>query len=138
MSNTQACRYIDKLRCLEKSSRGNVFDSRSKAKKAIRSTDRGRGQNHIIAFICRYCGRWHIGRPGKREAEGKKMIRSNLNNNVIWFPAGTYLHGETLLGGWYFWNESQLLGGGPYSKERDAIAALVEYEKTLEYEGGSV
>ena len=55
------------------------------------------------------------------------MITSNNSRHVFWLPPGALMHGEDMLGGWYFWDESEQLGGGPYGTERQALDALGSY-----------
>ena len=47
-------------------------------------------------------------------------------DHVFWAPPGTLLQGQTLSGGWYFWDE---VGGftGPYATEKECFTTLTDY-----------
>jgi hypothetical protein len=60
------------------------------------------------------------------------MIKSVYNKNVFWSPAGTQTEMDgPLAGGWYFWDEAGLIGGGPYLSEQMAIDALSRYARDV-------
>ncbi len=63
------------------------------------------------------------------------MFKSANNEHVVWFPPGMLLHGDTLYGGWYFWDETEQLGGGPHHTELQATQALREYAEQLDKGG---
>lgn len=46
-------------------------------------------------------------------------------------PPGTLIEEKTIEGGWYFWDEADLLGGGPYPTEKEALIKLNEYADQL-------
>ncbi len=61
---------------------------------------------------------------------------SNLQNNIMtakngqtfWCPKGTDLDGmPSKVSGWYFWDETGQLGGGPYPTESEAVASFGRY-----------
>lgn len=59
------------------------------------------------------------------------MIQSR-HNRCIWyvFP-GAMIEGKSLEGGWYFTDETENFGGGPYSTEKEAIDELNRYAAWL-------
>jgi predicted RNA-binding Zn-ribbon protein involved in translation (DUF1610 family) len=70
-----------------------------------------------------------------RFKEEKQPTQSQYCRNVWWYPQG-YLHDEEPLEeGWYFYDEAQLLGGGPYKNEITAISAINEYAARLSLPG---
>ena len=59
------------------------------------------------------------------------MIQSKHNNNVWYVFPGAILEDKTLEGGWYFVDETQGFGGGPYLTEKVAIEELNTYARYL-------
>ena len=61
------------------------------------------------------------------------MYQSRNDSKVYWFPQGAYhdANEPELQEGWYFYDEVDDLGGGPYSTERMAIDGLTRYCEAL-------
>ena len=55
------------------------------------------------------------------------MLNSHLYPHIVWFADGTRMEDDDLKEGWYFWDESGMLGGGPYGTELDAADQLNLY-----------
>lgn len=55
------------------------------------------------------------------------MIQSRHNKHVWYVLPGSLSEGKTLAGGWYFCDETENFGGGPYSTEKEAIDELNKY-----------
>jgi hypothetical protein len=56
------------------------------------------------------------------------MIESKSFKHVVWFPEGSYCEQDHNLGeGWYFWDETGSLAGGPYTTEKEAADELNRY-----------
>lgn len=54
------------------------------------------------------------------------------HKHVFWCPKGTDLDGTpSKVDGWYFWDETGQLGGGPYPTEGEAHASLGRYSAEL-------
>ena len=62
-----------------------------------------------------------------RSLESDFMFSSYLYKHVVWFAKGSLIEDEVLDEGWYFWDESGMLGGGPYPTEVDAADQLKLY-----------
>ncbi len=52
--------YISLEHCLEKTAKQNVYKTEGQARVAA-ARNRLRKGDHILAFKCRFCGKWHIG-----------------------------------------------------------------------------
>lgn len=59
------------------------------------------------------------------------MIQSTHSKHVYYVPPGTLYEGKSLEGGWYFTDETENFGGGPYSTEKEAIDELNKYATWL-------
>jgi len=59
------------------------------------------------------------------------MIQSRHNKHVWHVPTGSLYEGKSLAGGWYFTDETESFGGGPYSTEKEAIEELNKYAAWL-------
>jgi hypothetical protein len=82
------------------------------------------------------------GGPYDTEAEAAEVVKlymrntdmpeqSKKCNHVYWFPADYKVGNEYLQDGWYFFDETECIGGGPYDTEDQAIAKLNEYVAML-------
>jgi len=58
-------------------------------------------------------------------------LKSGETSNVFWAPPGMLCQNDTLIGGWYFWDEVGQLGGGPFHTESTAIGELRKYAQSL-------
>ncbi len=59
------------------------------------------------------------------------MIQSKHNKHIWYVPPGSLYEKKTLEGGWYFVDETESFGGGPYSTEKEAIDELNKYAAWL-------
>lgn len=59
------------------------------------------------------------------------MQISTRSQHVFYASPGEKLEDTTSPGGWYYWDEAGLLGGGPFATEDEAIAALDAYARNL-------
>lgn len=59
------------------------------------------------------------------------MVPSNHNKNVYYVFPGALIEGKTLDGGWYWIDETEAIGGGPYAEEKKAIEELHKYAEFL-------
>ena len=59
------------------------------------------------------------------------MIQSRHNKHVWYLPPGSLCEGKTMEGGWYFVDETDNFGGGPYTSEKEAIEELNKYAEWL-------
>lgn len=60
------------------------------------------------------------------------MIYSKIYQHIFWIPEGTVIEDEIRATGWYYWDETDQLGGGPFNNEKLAHAALERYSHSLE------
>lgn len=65
---------------------------------------------------------------------GVLMIQSKNNKNVWYIFPGALIEKKTFEGGWYFTDETENFGGGPYASEQEAIDELNKYVEWL-YKG---
>lgn len=59
------------------------------------------------------------------------MIQSTHNRHVLYVFPGSLNEGKSMEGGWYFTDETENFGGGPYSTEKEAIEELNKYAEWL-------
>lgn len=59
------------------------------------------------------------------------MIQSRTNKHVWYIFPGALSEGKNMAGGWYFTDETENFGGGPYSTEKEAIDELNRYAAWL-------
>lgn len=63
------------------------------------------------------------------------MVQSRQNKHVWYvFPGSLSGRGESMVGGWYYVDETEDFGGGPYLTEREAIDQLNKYAAWLNQE----
>lgn len=62
---------------------------------------------------------------------GVLMIQSRHNKYVWYVFPGASNEGKSMEGGWYFTDETENFGGGPYSTEKEAIEELNKYAEWL-------
>ena len=55
------------------------------------------------------------------------MIQSKHDKHVWYVFPGEMVEGKTMEGGWYFIDETESFGGGPYTSEKEAIESLNKY-----------
>jgi len=60
------------------------------------------------------------------------MIQSKHEKCVWYVPPGFLCEGKSMEGGWYFTDETENFGGGPYLTEKEAIEQLYKYAKWLQ------
>lgn len=59
------------------------------------------------------------------------MIQSTHNKHVWYVFPGALCHSKTMEGGWYYTDETENFGNGPYSTEKEAIDELNKYATAL-------
>jgi len=55
------------------------------------------------------------------------MIQSTHSRHIYYILPGALVEDKTMAGGWYFIDEAETIGGGPYATEKEAIDKLNEY-----------
>lgn len=59
------------------------------------------------------------------------MIQSRHNRCIWYVLPGAMYEKKSMEGGWYFTDETENFGGGPYLTEKEAIEELNKYAKRL-------
>ena len=59
------------------------------------------------------------------------MIQSKHNRHIYYVFPGSLCEGKTMEGGWYFIDETETFGGGPYTTEKEAKDELEKYAHWL-------
>ena len=59
------------------------------------------------------------------------MIQSTHNKHVWYVFPGALCQGKSMEGGWYFTDETENFGNGPYLTEKEATEELLKYARNL-------